>query len=407
MLPPASPAAGRLHLSMVAAIVAVVLATLGASAAPYRPTDGSTVVLNVSPSSAAMKRVVHDRRAQPVAQASDLDAALESARLAIRDGRHEADPRRYGQAQAALGPWWSDPLCPVEVRVLRAVIRQALHDFSGAVAELDALLDQDPNHAQARLSRAFVHQATGALAAAEADCRKLPARVGRLAAAVCRSRIEALTGRSAAALDALSRAIAIDRRADPETRRWAAATAAEIAVSLGRSNAALHWFARATDGEADIPTLVDYADYLLDTGRPAEVISVLANRRAGDIVLLRLAIAAKAAGDSRAVEWSALLAEGFALARASGNELHLREEARFSLEVLGDAQGALDLARRNWAVQKEPADARVLLAAALAARRPEAAREVLGFIEATGLDDVRLARLVDQLTRTETSVHLR
>jgi len=155
----------------------------------------------------------------------------------------------------------------------------------------------------------------------------------------------------------------MDRKADPQVRRWAAATAADIAVSLGRPDAALHWFARAIDGEVDIPTLVDYADLLLDAGRPAEVISLLGHRKSGDIVLLRLAIAAKAAGDPRVAEWSALLEEGFALARATGNELHLREEARYALEVLGDAPRAVDLARRNWAVQKEPADARMLLAA--------------------------------------------
>jgi hypothetical protein len=457
MLRQASRTAIGIRRTLVIAAAALALQAHGAFAVPYRPTDGSTVLLTVSPSAAAIKRAAQDRKASREAQATDLAAALDWARLAIRDGRREADPRRYGQAQAALGPWWSDPNCPTEARVLRAVIRQALHDFSGAAADLDAILERDPDNAQARLSRAFVYQATGALQAAKDDCRRLPARVGRLAAAVCRGRIEALTGGSAAALEELARAMATDRKADSHVRRWAAATAADIAVSLGRPDAALYWYARAIDGDRDIPTLVDYADFLLDAGRPGEAISLLdhdefgsnrsefmnvidsrnveremqislcnlhkldcagkpvstfphpapAQSRPVDIVVLRLAIAAKAAGDPRLAEWSALLSEGFALARAAGNELHLREEARFSLEVLGDAHRALDLARRNWAVQKEPADARVLLAAALAAERPQAADEVLAFIEATGLEDIRVMRLVDQLARTKPSATVR
>ena len=55
--------------------------------------------------------------------------------MAIRDGRASADPRRYGQAQAALSPWWSVADAPVEVQVLRAVIRQALHDFRGVISD--------------------------------------------------------------------------------------------------------------------------------------------------------------------------------------------------------------------------------------------------------------------------------
>jgi tetratricopeptide (TPR) repeat protein len=402
MLPQASRTAGRIHLAMVAT-AALLGSAFGGLAAPYRPTDGPTVILTVSPASAAIKRALHDRGGQPGLRGMTLAAALDSARLAIRDGRREADPRRYGQAQAALGPWWSDPNCPLEARLLRAVIRQALHDFSGAVADLDAILDSDPDNAQARLSRAFVHQATGAIAAARHDCRNLPARVGRLAAAVCRGRIMALTGEGEAALDTIARAIAIDRTSDPEMRRWAAATAADIAVSLARSDAALHWFARAIDADADVPTLVDYADFLLDAGRPGEVIALLEHRKPGDMALLRLAIAAKAAGDPRATAWSALLSEGFALARATGNALHLREEARFTLEVLGDAQRAVDLALRNWAVQKEPADARVLLAAALAAERPRAVDAVVAFIAESGLEDARLTGLLDRLARIRRS----
>src|SRR4029453_17622447 len=100
----------------------------------------------------------------------NLKLATRVARLAIEQGRTWSDPRRYGQAQAALSPWWSEAEPPEEVRVLRAVIKQALHDFGAALADLDAIVEKSPRNAQARLTRAFVRLVVGDVAGATEDC---------------------------------------------------------------------------------------------------------------------------------------------------------------------------------------------------------------------------------------------
>jgi len=51
------------------------------------------------------------------------------------------------------------------------------------------------------------------------------------------------------------------------------------------------------------------------------------------------------------------------------------------------------LASRNFALQKEPRDARILLEAALASSEPAAARPALDWMAATGIEDPALARL--------------
>jgi hypothetical protein len=91
------------------------------------------------------------------------------------------------------------------------------------------------------------------------------------------------------------------------------------------------------------------------------------------------------------------LQERFAAARLRGDSVHRREEARFVLHLLGDAPAALALARENWAVQREPSDARILLEAAAAAGVPGAARPVLRFLARTGLEDVGLVQIVTRL----------
>ena len=84
----------------------------------------------------------------------------------------------------------------------------------------------------------------------------------------------------------------------------------------------------------------------------------------------------------------------FAASRLRGDRAHQREEARFLLHLRGDATAALPLAKENWAVQKELADLRLLLEAALAAKDPETVRSVRDWLARTQMEDVQLSRLL-------------
>ncbi|MDQ2694168.1 MAG: hypothetical protein M3Z21_02095, partial [Pseudomonadota bacterium] len=75
----------------------------------------------------------------------------------------------------------------------------------------------------------------------------------------------------------------------------------------------------------------------------------------------------------------------------------LRDQARAALHLLRRPDEALDLALRNWAVQREPWDARLVLEAALAAGNPAAAGPVLEWLKETGLEDARLAALMQRI----------
>ena len=77
--------------------------------------------------------------------------------------------------------------------------------------------------------------------------------------------------------------------------------------------------------------------------------------------------------------------------------MHIREEARFTLHLLNDPNKALQLAQENWQVQKEPADARILLESALAAQDAASIETMRDWLKKTGLEDIELERL---LTKT-------
>lgn len=373
------------------------LGGVSASAVPYRPTDDAAV-LAVVPRSAVTKQSDFQNLYRKLSEdPTNLAAAISVARIQIEDGRANADLRSFGQAQAALATWWADKGAPVEVRLLKAIILLNLDDFRAAEPELDSVLAKDPQNAEARLARAYLRQATGALAASRSDCEALPASIAATAAAICFARIEAATGAASQALDRLLHALDTDQKVTPATRGVAQGVAADAALALGRDEEASRLFTAASGESARIPTLVAYADFLLDNGRPAEVLGLLADRSEADSVVLRLAIAGRAVGDPRTQRWIDLLAERFAADRANNVQTEKRERARFELEIKDNPVAALGLARANWKEHKEVADARLLLQAAVAAGDPDSASGVLAFVKANGLTDMRLKPLQDKI----------
>ncbi len=373
--------------------------TAAAQAEPLRPDDDAEVLAVVPPRQQNGSSALTAARTALAAGPRNLELALALARAAIEEGREQANPRRYGEAQAALTPWWDAVEPPTEVRVLRAVVLQAFHNFPEALADLDDVLASDPGNAQARLSRALVRLVGGDVLGATADCQRLPLSAGRYVAIACLARVAAMRGAGARAYEKLGALIEVDPGLTGTMRGFAISIAADLAVGLGLNSAAERYFKEAADGAtADVPLLAAYADYLLDNDRAAEALELLEGKGEADILLLRRAIAAKRLGDPRLEQWSAILDERFAAAVASGNRVHLREEARYRLEVLDNPKEALPLAQANWQVQKETADARILLACAIASGETSAAASVVDFVRKTGLRDSRLTPLLNQLS---------
>ena len=136
---------------------------------------------------------------------------------------------------------------------------------------------------------------------------------------------------------------------------------------------------------------------LLDRGRAAEVLRMLRGFERVDALYLRLALAAKAGADPAFPGYRDDVAARYEAARRQGDVVHLRDASRYALEIEGDPKKALEFARRNWSGHKTPYDARALLAAAAACRDPEAAKPVIDWVAATGLEDKAIERLMHRL----------
>ena len=376
------------------AIFMLSLLALPVAAVPFVPARDDDVLETLpearSPALARLKREVASLRERP----DDAARATVVARRAIAASRSSGDPRYLGQARAALAPWWSNDDLPRDVLLLRATIRQSLHEFDAALADLDRLLSLDAANVQARLTRATVRNVVGRHADAMADCDAHAGRAPPLAVAACRADTASRSGRARESL-ALIEACDGDARADAALRAWALTIAGEIAARLDERAAAERSFRRALALDpTDAYTLGAYADFLLDAGRARDVVALLAAHTGNDALMLRRALALRRVDTTAYAEARSELAARVDAARRRGDGVHRREEARFALGIEDDAATALALARANWRVQREPADLRILAEAARAAGDASALRAAAAWLDATGLEDARIRSLV-------------
>jgi len=370
------------RITPIGAALAILAGAAAAQPAPARDTVVETRLL-APPVKASIRRLAGN--AAPTTAAA---AAAEVRRL-IEAGRAGGDPRTLGLAESVLARWPAgDAATPAELLVLRATLEQSRHRFDAAAALLDRVIARAPRLpaatlGQALLTRATVAQVRGRYAEAAADCERLRALNAEVAA-ICSAINDTLTGRLDAAIPVLARAAA---GTQGSVRGWALAALAQAHEQRGEPQAARRAYGAALAASDDLAARLALADLLLEQREAAAAERLLADAPEADGVLLRRWQAARLRGVRTDLE--ARLQARFDQAAARGEPLHARDAAVFALER-GDPTAALRQARDNWAVQREPADLRVLARAARAARDAQALADVRAWLRATGLQDARL-----------------
>ncbi|QOY93795.1 hypothetical protein IM543_20000 [Massilia sp. UMI-21] len=377
-------------MTKITPVLLAVLLSCSAAAAPYIPSSGSQVLERLPARFDPVQRELAQLRAALAANPRDLARASALARRCIELARRDGDPRYLGYAQAALAPWWKLPRerAPAEVLVLRATLAQSTHAFGEALADLDEVVRRDPGNAQAWLTRATILLVTGDYAGSRSSCARLFGRAPDLVLQTCLAAVGSVSGQARPSYDRLAHTLAARADAPAPLRAWSGTLLAEMAERLGEYAAAeTHFRAALRADPQDSYLLAAYADFLLERGRAREVLPLVKDRTQADALLLRHALALSALDADEAAGQSAALRARFEAARRRGDTVHRREEARFALALARDPAEAVRLAKLNWAVQKEPADLRILARAAAASGDADAARLVRDWLGRSKLED--------------------
>ncbi|MBB6095322.1 tetratricopeptide (TPR) repeat protein [Povalibacter uvarum] len=371
--------------------VALLLALCGFSQAePYRPASDDVVLATVP---RAVQQLKSEREAI-AAQPTDQDAALRLARTWLDLARRDGDPRFFSYAQATLAPWMERPEARAETRVMMATALQGLHRFSEAQALLDRTLLAEPQNAQAWLTKAALLQVQGDFTGARSTCTPLLRLVDATVALGCIAAAQSMSGHLHPSFRSLSRMVDASPPDDPATHSWLLSVLGEMAVRMNEARTAERYFRAALAADSvNSYAKGELADLLLREARYDEVMTLLEQDAGQDALLLRLAIAehrlgktcstaassfprkresilskrmdSRVRGNDETVPgddnpcWVVAYDARYRAAQRDNDTLHLREIARYLLEVRGDTTAALDTARLNWKTQREPADIRI------------------------------------------------
>lgn len=372
--------------------------SLAAFAEPYIPASDDDVLETLPRGLVADQSIVTALRQRLDEQPKDAASAAILAKQYLQLGNSTGDPRYWGYAQSVLQPWWELKKPPTNILYLRAKLHEKRHAYDPAVADYQTLLSAQPGNAQARLDLSNVYRVQGHYEKAQQACAPLANSAADKNFQICRDPLLALTGKADQAYDSLRNMLPWARSHAPALVVSNRILMAEIATALGDTDLARwDYFAGMVLVPDDLYLLRAYADFMLDQGEAEQVLSVLKDHTQDNGILLRAAIAADIAGDKRAAQYKQELQSRFDEIRLRGDTPHGRYEARFELELKHNPEKALQLARANWALQKEPRDTRNLLEAALAAKDPDAAAPAIEFLRQNQTQDVAMQRLIEQI----------
>ncbi len=383
-------------LSLSLILSAAVFSNVGAQ--PYLPKADDEIVETLPARGESWLEIRYLRK-QVAAQPNNLEPALALVRRYIELGRAESDPRYYGYAEAALAPWLAVAQPSAEVLTLRATLFQNRHEFPQALEYLNRALVRQPRLAQAWLTRAAILEVQGRYADALNSCLPLLKLAEPLIGQVCVNSTLSVSGQLNAAYRQLAQLVPAAEHAEPQDKQWALTTLSEMAERMGNADAAEQYYQQALQLQRrNGYLLATYADFLLEQKRYSEVVALLGDDTRADGLLLRLTLAEQALQLPKVNAHIDALTARFAASRMRGDTSHQGDEARFLLYVLNRPEPALALAQANWAVQREPRDARILLEAAVASGNTrQQLQPLLTFLAQSRLQDARLQVLLQQL----------
>ena len=371
--------------------MAILMPAANSHAAPRTPASDAEVLEKLPIRAAdSTARELAALRAVVAKAPNDAALATELAQRYFDLALAQGDPRYVGYAEAVVTRFGE--VLPVPLLTLRGVLRQYRHDFAGALKDFEAALVLVPDYAAAHAWRGAIYLVEADYGAAKKECTALEGLGREALAGACLGLLQAYSGQLAAGYTTLQQTLRLT--VDADNRLWLLTRLGEVAAWRGQDAAAQAHYREALGlGRDDVYLLAAWTDFLLDARQPAEVVRLLTKWESADSLLLRLAEAEALLKLPEAARHQKMLMDRFAAARARGDTTHRAEEARFELRLRQDAPTALRLAQENYAVQREPRDARVLLEAAIAARSSASAQVVRDWLQRSGFEDARTRSL--------------
>lgn len=384
----------------------LVLFSQSALAQPYTPDSADAVVDTLPP--AIVELAADIRRQQTSADLVDPSQILSQAMAAYQLAVSSGDARAHGRTLSILQRWPDGSQPPAMYHILLAAVQQHNHAFDEALSQLQPIIGAGPGAAnsaaymQALMMTAQIGLVTGDYARVAQSCEALRNAARRPLFVNCQAQLDGVTGNARAALDLVDDTLRNSAQLNALDYQELFTTAAVINHRLGNTAQAENYYQNALRLAPDLGYLkVNFANLLLEQGRHNELIGWLSTEDDAtlnpelSILLARGLLARGTAADrQRADNLVARLARDFELAFMRNEAIPHKEYAQYALQLAGQPTEALQAAKENWSVQKEPSDTRLLASAAAANDDLATLREVEQWINDVGTEDTRLQAIL-------------
>jgi len=359
-----------------------------AAVSVFRPVDGDQVVLQLGAKAnqlSLLKASVERSPRNAEALSRYVDALISAARIS-------GNERYYGIAERALLN------APGTVRsalaTKHAYLLQSRHDFAGAEALLTQFLTHAPRNYEAVQMRAQIRLHLNRPNEAMRDCATMAANADLVSSTACFAQARAALGDIERAYQLIKTSLSQVRleasQHDP-TLSWGASVAAELAARLGFDAEAATWHRLAYERDPDNHfARLSYLDWLLARDNP-DIALVVATAGGSSADRLRVVLANR---NAESVDAGRLQLAWQEMDRR-GERDHLRDRARFELQVLGEIGRAHATAWENFQTHRAPDDALLLATTAARTGDEKALDELRAWRAESRYRDVRLDRLLE------------
>lgn len=329
---------------------------------------------------------------------NDLPASLNYARAVFLLGLTEGDLRWYGSAKAALQPWWGAATLPADGHFLRALVKQGFHDFKGGIEDLSAAIAIDPTQPEYWSWRFSLNLLTANMPAARADCDAIGQRFGRDEGQACAATLMYRTGQAQQAISLLNRLVDLPDYQGPFTQDWLRYHQGEAYRTAGQYEQAIAVWEKHVQARPNSHLVkLTLTELLNQQGQFAKARRYANTDSPTDALLVQALLASRGLKDGDTQRLADLFENRMNNQSLRGESLIERPTMVYLITYGRDNAKGLELAADNWSTQNEPADAVLLVQAALKANQPRRAEPVLAWMKSTGYTDPVLKALAEEL----------
>jgi hypothetical protein len=379
-------------------LIPFLLAAAAAAQAPNRfvPED-SAVLLKPAKGQASIDRDtlragIQTWRANP----NDIETATTAARLSFLAAMNEGDPRWLGNARAMLNPWWGKQDLPAQSLFIRALVRQGLHEFDAALADLNLAIGKDSAQPEFWAWRFAIYMVKADIDQAKQECQAIGTRFGNSEQASCQAVLLYRTGSPQQAITQLDN---LTRHPDYQGRyakEWLAYHRGEARRVSGDPAGAEKIWADYLQGNPKSHVLqLALVELLNEQQKFAAAWKHNAATPRSDALMVQAIKTSQGLQNGQADQLRREFNDRLTQQTSRGDFVNERPVIDYLLNVIGDSRQALAMAQQSWKTQREPADAFLFAQAAIQNSTPRQAAEILKWQAETGYQEPRLNQLLE------------